>query len=492
MELSLSPTHAYFAVVAILSVYGFHRLWHLLRFRWQRGAETSLVTSRSELPVITVQLPLFNERTVASRLLSAVGRLDYPPERLEIQVLDDSTDETCVIVEREVAELRRRGLDAKVLRRPDRRGFKAGALDLGMKQARGSLLCVFDADFLPPPGFLRDLVHHFDDPAVGMVQARWEHLNRDESALTRAQSTLLDGHFVIEHKVRFDHGLFFNFNGTAGLWRRETIESAGGWQHDTITEDLDLSYRAQLRGWRFVYAPRVTAPAEVPADICAFKSQQHRWAKGSVQVARKLGARLLTSKIPLSVKLEAVAHLAGNVGYPAVLLLAILFPFSLAPRVGSVSTVLAGAMVLSMLGVVLFYERSQRALGRSWRARLVDIPAAISLGMGMCVSQTGAVLSGLRRGSGTFERTPKRGDLRGAPYRVPLKGIGLWEFVLAAWLAWALVDAVRLGLWGALPFLLLAISGFAWVGALSFAAWWKVRRASAVAFAFDRTIPRES
>jgi cellulose synthase/poly-beta-1,6-N-acetylglucosamine synthase-like glycosyltransferase len=494
MAPSVSPTDAYIAAAAILSVYGLHRLSFLMRFRWHEAQETRLERDKqAELPVVTVQLPLFNERTVAARLIAAVGRLDYPRERLEIQVLDDSTDETRDVVEREVLELRRRGIDAKVLRRADRHGFKAGALDHGMRHARGELLCVFDADFLAPESFLRDLVSYFADPRVGMVQARWEHLNRDESALTRAQSTLLDGHFVIEHKVRFDHGLFFNFNGTAGLWRRETIQSAGGWQHDTLTEDLDLSYRAQLRGWRFIYAPGVTAPAEVPADISAFKSQQHRWAKGSVQVARKLGRTILTAKLPLAVKLEAAAHLAGNSGYPFVLLLAILYPFSLVAGVETRADLRSAIFALALLAVFLFYDRSQRAVRRSWQARLIDVPAAIALGIGMCVSQTSAVLSGFRRGSGAFVRTPKRGNQPSArPYRVPLHGMGLWEFALAAWLCFALVRAVRLELWGSLPFLVLASSGCLWVGALSLGAWWRTRQGSRAPLRFERAIARES
>ena len=265
----------YLVTLAVLGLYGLHRVWMLRGFRWPGTGEPER-RSEGELPFVTVQLPLFNERTVAVRLLRAVGRLDYPADRFEIQVLDDSTDETRVLVDAEVARLRERGLAAVAVRRVGRHGYKAGALDHGMESARGDLLCIFDADFMPEPDFLRRMVPRFEDERVGMVQARWSHANREESVLTRAQSTLLDGHFVIEHKVRADHDLYFNFNGTAGIWRRAAIEDAGGWEHDTLTEDLDLSYRAQLAGWRFVYAPLVCAPAEVPPDIAAFKSQQHR------------------------------------------------------------------------------------------------------------------------------------------------------------------------------------------------------------------------
>jgi cellulose synthase/poly-beta-1,6-N-acetylglucosamine synthase-like glycosyltransferase len=464
---------AYAATMALLTVYGLHRVGLLMRFRWRREpAPPALPEDGSGLRMLTVQLPIYNERTVAARLIRAAGELEYPREKLEIQVLDDSTDETVAIVDQECAALRARGVDVSVLRRGDRKGFKAGALEHGLARSRGELVCIFDADFVPPPRFLLDLVGWFQDPAVGMVQARWEHKNRDESVLTRAESALLDGHFVIEHKVRHDSGLFFNFNGTAGIWRRTTIEAAGGWQHDTLTEDLDLSYRAQLAGWRFVYAPLVVAPAEVPPDIAAFKSQQHRWAKGSVQVFRKLGWRILTSKEPWQVKLEALAHLSGNVGYPCVLLLAILLPLSLTqPRVFP-DWLHIVVFVSCTASVILFYERSQKALGRRWLARLHDIAAAIALGIGMCVSQTRAVLEGLLPGTGVFVRTPKRGDSPGAKrYRVALMGWPGIELAFAAWFAWGLANAIERELWGVLPFLLLFFLSFAWVGTLSVRDW---------------------
>jgi hypothetical protein len=420
---------------------------------------------------VTVQLPLFDEATVAARLIRAVGELDWPRERLEVQILDDSTDETRAICDAEAARLCAAGIDVAVLRRPDRTGFKAGALAFGLERASGELVCVFDADFIPPRDFLRRLAHHFADPRVGMVQARWDHRNRDESALTRAQSTLLDGHFVIEHKVRYDGGLFFNFNGTAGIWRRAAIEDAGGWEHDTLTEDLDLSYRAQLRGWRFVYAHDVTAPAEVPPDIAAFKSQQHRWAKGSVQVLRKLGGRILRERVPLRVKLEAFAHLTSNAGYPVVLLVALILPLVLRAEVElGPAPVHLIAFVLCCLSAFLFYDRGQRAIGRSTWRRLLDVPAAIVLGIGMSVSQTLAVIEGLLPGTGVFVRTPKRGDRRGpVRYAAMLRGLPGAELLLAGWFGWAVGGAATAGRWGAVPFLLLFLVGFAWVGATSLA-----------------------
>ena len=477
MVLTAVLPQAYLGVILLLALYGVHRLSMIVRFRWRREELAARAPGPLDWPVVTVQLPLFNERNVASRLLQAVGALDYPREKLEIQVLDDSTDDTCAIVQAEAAALVARGIDAHVVRRGERTGYKAGALDHGLASARGELVCIFDADFVPRPDFLRRLVPHFADPTVGMVQARWEHRNRDESLLTRAQSTLLDGHFVIEHSVRHDGGLFFNFNGTAGVWRREAIVGAGGWQHDTLTEDLDLSYRAQLAGWRFVYLPLVAAPAEVPPDIAAFKSQQHRWAKGSVQVARKLAGRILRSDQPLRVKLEAIAHLMGNTGYPLVLALALLLPLSVGERspLGGWWHVLM--FLVCTLSVILFYDRSQRALGRELRARLCDVPAALSLGIGMCISQTRAVLEGLFQETGEFVRTPKHGDgPRKSGYRARVLGLPGIELVLASWLGWSLIEACQRELWGSLPFLLLFFCGFAWVGSSSLVAWWRTRR----------------
>lgn len=470
---------AYTANLCMLAVFGLHRLELVRCFRWRAQGSSpgrQAGPASGELPALTVQLPLYDELAVAARLIRAAGALDYPRELLEIQVLDDSTDGTRAVVDAEVARLVEQGLEARVLRRADRHGFKAGALAHGLERARGELVCIFDADFLPPPDFLRRLVPRFADPGIGMVQARWSHLNREDSALTRAQATLLDGHFVIEHTVRSERGLFFNFNGTAGIWRRAAIEDAGGWQHDTLTEDLDLSYRAQLAGWRFSYAPLVAAPAELPPDIAAFKGQQHRWAKGSAQVLRKLGGPILASERPARVRLEALLHLAGNVGYPCVLLLALLLP--LAVRFpGQVPAAVHLALFLACtVSVWVFYGTGQRALGRGPLQALGDTFLALVLGIGMSVAQTRAVLEGLGARTGEFVRTPKRGP-RGAPaaYRSALRGAPGLELVPAAWLAWGAAGALARGAFVALPFLLLFLAGFLWVGGLSLALWWRER-----------------
>ncbi len=460
---------AHAATLGLLGVFGLHGFWLLTRFRWESEAHVGQVSRADESwPRLTVQLPVYNERTVAARLIQAAGALEYPRSRLDIQVLDDSNDETRGIVDEEVRQLVERGIDASVIRRADRTGFKAGALAHGMKSAKGELLCIFDADFTPDRDFLLRLVPRFADTRIGMVQARWGHLNRDESRLTRAESTLLDGHFVIEHKVRHDSGVFFNFNGTAGIWRREAIMAAGGWQHDTLTEDLDLSYRAQLRGWKFEYVPLVVAPAEVPSDIAAFKSQQHRWAKGSVQVFKKLAVPIWRSHEPLETKLEAMAHLTGNVGYPFVLLLSLLLPLSLGLRNEFSGWVHVALFFVCTLTVLAFYEKSQRVLGRTIGQRLLDTACAVALGIGMSVSQTRAVVEGLLPGTGVFVRTPKKGSgPRRKRYTNVMRGLPGIELLFAAWIGWGIFEAASNELWSSLPFLGLFFASYAWVGTLS-------------------------
>jgi cellulose synthase/poly-beta-1,6-N-acetylglucosamine synthase-like glycosyltransferase len=458
---------AYLATLAALSLWGLHRLEFLRRFR---SAPAAGGLARSELPCVTVQLPVYNERTVVAALIDACARLDWPRGRLEIQVLDDSSDETCAVVDERAAHWRAQGIDVRVLRRTDRSGYKAGALAAGLEAARGEWIAIFDADFAPAPDFLRRLATAFDDPRVGMVQARWEHGNRGESLLTRAQAVLLDGHFVIEHAARAALGVYFNFNGTAGLWRRQAILDGGGWQADTLTEDLDLSYRAQLAGWRFVYAGQVGCAAELPAELGAFLGQQHRWARGSVQVARKLLPRLWRSPQRLRVKLEASAHLLGNAGHPLVLLLALLLPAASAwrdPLPGAVHLAIFG---VSTLSAVAFFDAGQRALGRGRLARLFDVPLAVALGIGLSLSQTRAVLGGLRREAGEFVRTPKRGAAAAALRYVSPRQAWPWgEALLCAWLALGMALAAGRGQWLCLPFLALFALGFGWVAALALA-----------------------
>src|SRR3954465_15968831 len=324
----------YFFVLSILAIYGWHRYYLVYLYMKNRDkvppAQAPL--GAAAMPRVTIQLPIYNEMYVADRLIDAVCEMDYPRELLEIQVLDDSIDETTDIAELAVRRHAARGFDISYVHRVDRRGYKAGALEAGLRLAKANFIAIFDADFIPPRDFLIKTLPHFADGKVGMVQARWGHINQDYSLLTKIQAILLDGHFVLEHGGRNRGGRFFNFNGTAGVWRRTAIESAGGWQHDTLTEDLDLSYRAQLAGWHFVFVPGLVAPAEVPVEMNAFKSQQHRWAKGSIQTCRKLLPRILQSNLPLRVTAEAFFHLSANFNYPLMCVLSVLMAPSMVIR----------------------------------------------------------------------------------------------------------------------------------------------------------------
>lgn len=458
---------AYAVVLGALSVHGVHRLYLSLIYARVRGQSPS-PGPLGELPRVTVQLPIFNERNVVERLVDAACRLDWPADRLEIQVLDDSTDDTTEAAEAVAARWRKRGLDVTVIRRPDRVGYKAGALAYGLRQAKGELIAVFDADFVPTPQFLRQVVPHFGE-GVGMVQARWGHLNEGQNLLTRLAAVMLDGHFVVEHTARNRSGRFFNFNGTAGVWRRQCIEAAGGWQHDTLTEDLDLSYRAQLAGWRFVFLRDEVVPAEVPADIRAFKLQQHRWAKGTMQTARKLLPGILAAPLPPRVKLECLVHLASNLAWPLVLVMALLMPLAVLVRgQGDLARTLVldlPVFLLSTGGFGLFYLLAVRdAAPADWGRRLWRIPLAMALGIGMSINQTRAVIEGLFGHDLTFLRTPKAGDRTVRRYALSA-GIWPWaELLVAAWMAAGMVACVVAGLWASLPFLLLFGVGFLMVG----------------------------
>jgi len=480
---------AYGLAQGLIIVYCSHR-W-LILWRRRRGARSisnpaSPVDPAWALPSVTVQLPVFNERSVVERLIDAVAALDYPADRLEIQVLDDSTDETRALAAAAVRRHLARGVHIVHRHRPRRDGYKAGALAEGLAHARGELIAVFDADFVPPPDFLRRMARHFADPAVGMAQARWGHLNRDQSLLTRAQAVMLDAHFLLEHEARMRGGLFFNFNGTAGVWRRACIESAGGWQHDTLTEDLDLSYRAQLAGWRFVFDAGVVAPAELPADIEALKSQQRRWAKGSIQTARKLLPGLLAAPLPARVKLEAWLHLTGNIAYPLLLALGmLLLPLLLATsaaRPELVWAVQGAVLLLGVVPVMLFLAAGQRAAGRRGPRVLGDVLAALVLGVGLSVNNTRAVVEGLGSRVGGWERTPKAGSSRAtgqAPvYRAASGPSGRSEALLAAYFGWLGTLAAFSGHYRAVPFLVLLAIGFGTVGLSSIRASAPGRRAA--------------
>ena len=463
----------YLAVLVLLSVFGLHRLYLVSLYLRTRRAAPSQPPAPSSWPLVTVQLPVFNEMYVVERLIDAVAGLDYPSDRLEVQVLDDSTDSTSERIRQRVGALRKAGLDIKHIQRTDRGGFKAGALEAGMRRARGDLLCIFDADFVPTPDFLRRTVPHFIDPAVGMVQVRWSHLNRDQSALTRIQAMFLDAHFAIEHAARSRAGRFFNFNGTAGVWRKAAIMSAGGWEHDTLTEDLDLSYRAQLGGWRFVYLNEMPAPAELPASIGAFKSQQHRWTKGAVQTARKLLPTVWRSSQPWSTKVEASFHLAGHFAYVLMVALSLLvFPTMLVRAPHGTADLLLLELPILLFGtgsVAVFFVVAQYQIGRSARAAICRLPVLMALGVGLALNNTLAVVAGLFRPTGEFVRTPKLAAATDGEsgYRSTLGVVPIIEVVMATYFAVATAVAATLQLWVCLPVLLLFLGGYGWVAWLS-------------------------
>jgi cellulose synthase/poly-beta-1,6-N-acetylglucosamine synthase-like glycosyltransferase len=468
----------YFFVLSILAIYGWHRYYLVYLYMKNRDRVPQALPAPTLFPRVTIQLPIFNEMYVADRLINAVGEMDYPRELLEIQVLDDSTDETTGIAELAVRRLAARGFNITYLHRVDRRGYKAGALDAGLKEATGEFIAIFDADFVPPKDFLLRTLPHFEhDAKVGMVQARWGHINADYSLLTKIQSILLDAHFVLEHGGRNRAGCFFNFNGTAGVWRRAAIEGAGGWQHDTLTEDLDLSYRAQLAGWRFLFLPDVVAPAEVPVEMNSFKSQQHRWAKGSIQTCLKLMPRILHSNQPIGVKAEAFFHLSANFNYLLMSVLSVLmFPaMYVRYNMGWTEMLLIDVPLFAAatLSVCNFYVVSQRELYADWRQRLKYLPFLMSIGIGLCVNNTRAVLEAIFGRESEFARTPKYGIERdsdewvGKKYHQSVGVQPIIELALGLYFTGTVFYALANQIYGTLPFLMLFQVGFLYTGLLS-------------------------
>ncbi|HEY4188166.1 MAG TPA: cellulose synthase family protein [Polyangia bacterium] len=488
MELSSLLVGTYLAVLLVLAFYGCHRSVLVFLYYKHRNNKPKPAGTFADLPAVTVQLPLFNEMYVVERLLDSVALIRYPRDRFQIQVLDDSTDETRQICQRKIAELAVKfpELDIEYVHRVDRSGFKAGALDAGLRTAKGEFVLIFDADFLPQADVLERTIDHFFDPKVAVVQCRWDHVNRDFSALTEVQALMLDGHFVMEHAGRNRSGRFFNFNGTAGIWRRSAIADAGGWQHDTLTEDMDLSYRAQLRGWRFVYLPEIAAPAELPVEMAAFKSQQFRWAKGSIQVARKLLPTILRSNATFAQKSEAFFHLTNNLSYPLLVVLSLLLLPNLAFRtqhgIREVLTIDLPLFFGTTLSIASFYLASEREIEKMMypgRRRRIQwsvwkrLPLVLSVGIGLCVNQTRAVMEALLGRETEFVRTPKHGirgrleSWSGKKYKSARSLTPYLEMAFAGYFVVAIVYAFRNGHYVSLPFLALFMCGFAYVGWLS-------------------------
>src|SRR5215471_16208671 len=467
----------YFFVLVILAVYGWHRYYLVYLYMKNKDRVPAPAGVLPALPPVTIQLPIYNEMYVADRLIDAVCQIDYPRELLEIQVLDDSTDETCTVAEQAVRRNATRGVDITYIHRTDRTGYKAGALESAMKAAKGEFIAIFDADFIPTIDFLQRTVPFFVDPKIAMVQARWGHINQEYSLLTKIQAVLLDGHFVLEHGGRNRAGLFFNFNGTAGIWRRSAIVDAGGWQHDTLTEDLDLSYRAQLRGWRFVFLPDLVSPAEVPVEMNAFKSQQHRWAKGSIQTCRKLLPMILKSHLPFGVKAEAFFHLTANFNYILMCVLSILMFPSMVIRynMGWYEMILIDVPLFfaATFSFCNFYMVCQREIHTDWRARLKYVPFLMSVGIGLSVNNTRAVVEALFGRQSEFTRTPKyrieadADEWVGKKYRQSVAVQPLVEMLLGLYFTWTVFYALANQIYGTLPFLVLFQVGFLYTGVLS-------------------------
>jgi len=479
-------TGLYLTMLLFVSAFGLHR-WHLvyLYYRHRRGRGPS-EGRFAELPRVTVQLPMYNEPYVAERVIEACGRLDWPREKLQIQVLDDSTDETRGMAAAAVARWAAGGVNMEYVHRTNRGGFKAGALAHGLETATGEFIAIFDADFVPAADILHRLIHPFTDAEVGMVQARWEHINRDHSLLTQAESILLDGHFMIEHTSRNRSGRFMNFNGTAGMWRRACLESGGGWEQDTLTEDLDLSYRCQLRGWKFVYLPEVTVPAEVPPDIQGFKQQQFRWTKGAIQVAKKSLVRVLRSDLGWRVKLEAFFHLVTPMSYlfMTILIMLLLPVFGLrlsVLREQSLARALfdVSLFVVASCSASTFYLCSQREITSDWRKRMKYVPFLMSLGVGIALNNSRAVLEACFGEESAFERTPKyglerqkrQGEWSGKASSFGRKGslIPYLELAFGAYVTLCIALVIRQGmiLSVSLPFLIIFAVGYFYVGGLT-------------------------
>jgi cellulose synthase/poly-beta-1,6-N-acetylglucosamine synthase-like glycosyltransferase len=469
----------YFIVLVLLASYGVHRyILVYLYYKHKKNRTGEPLDHFAELPRVTVQLPIFNEQFVIERLLEAACRLQYPADRLDIQVLDDSTDETQAVARGLVEQYALRGLPISYHHRDNRQGFKAGALAEGMKTAKGEFIAIFDADFVPPEDFLLRTVHHFTDPAIGMVQTRWTHINRNYSFLTEVEAILLDGHFVLEHSGRARSKVFFNFNGTAGVWRRQAIEEAGGWQHDTLTEDTDLSYRAQLKGWKFIYLQDVECPAELPVEMTAFKTQQARWAKGLIQTSKKILPSVFRSNESLHVKFEAWYHLTANLSYPLMIVLSVLLLPAMIIRFYQgwfqMLYIDLPLFLASTFSISSFYLVSQRVLfPKTWTRSLLYLPFLMALGIGLTITNTIAVLEALVGRQTAFARTPKyrveskKDKVRATKYRRRLGWVPWIEILIGCYFALTVYYAVNNENYITVPFLVLFVIGYWYTGLMS-------------------------
>jgi cellulose synthase/poly-beta-1,6-N-acetylglucosamine synthase-like glycosyltransferase len=466
----------YFTVLLILSVYGLHRYDVIRTYFKHRKNVTGEPRKRWEqLPPVTIQLPIYNERYVVERLVEECCKIEYPKELLQIQVLDDSTDDTAAYAEAVVERYQALGHPIVYIHRKNRHGYKAGALQAGLATATGDFVAVFDADFIPPTDFLTRTVHYFTDPKVGVVQTRWSYLNKDYNFLTEVEAMLLDGHFILEHGARSRAGYFFNFNGTAGILRKEMIADAGGWQHDTLTEDSDLSYRAQLKGWRFMYLPGLDCPSELPVEMHGFQVQQSRWAKGLTQVAKKLLPSILKAPIPFRVKAEAFLHLTPNISYPMMIIVsALMLPVMIVRfYMGLWQMVFLDLPLIaaSFWSISLFYVVAQRELyPKNWKRSIFLLPMLMAVGVALTIINTRAVLEALFGVETSFVRTPKfaigekQVKLENKKYRARSGWLPYVEIAVGTYFLGMTIFAISIYNFLSIPFLLLFVFGYYWAG----------------------------
>jgi cellulose synthase/poly-beta-1,6-N-acetylglucosamine synthase-like glycosyltransferase len=468
----------YFLVLFVLAIYGLHRYWLVYDYYKYAKNVPGPPPEVTSWPRVTVQLPIFNERYVIERLVDAVARFDYPHELLDIQVLDDSTDETQQVARGCVDRYAAQGLPISYIHRTNREGYKAGALENGLKTAAGEFIVIFDADFIPEPDFLRRTLPYLQNPQIGMVQARWTYLNRDYSLLTQVETILLDGHFVIEHGARSRRGTFFNFNGTAGVWRRRAIDEAGGWQHDTLTEDTDLSYRAQLEGWKFLYLPQIECASELPVDMNGFKAQQARWAKGLMQTAKKILPRVFASNVPWYIKAEAFFHLTANISYPLMVLLSTMLLPAMIVRFyqGWFQMIVIDLplFLASTCSISSFYLVAQKELyPKTWWRTFLYMPFVMATGIGISVRNAQAVLEALTGRKSEFARTPKfriegkKDTFATKKYRNKAGWMPYAEILLGIYFAFTVLYAILNENYATVPFLLLFVWGYLYTGCLS-------------------------
>jgi len=468
----------YFSILLVLSVYGLHR-YEMIRtyFKYRKKVSSGPIANFEALPRVTIQLPLYNERYVVERLIDEIVKIEYPRELLQIQVLDDSTDDTDAFAQALCERYRNIGHPIEYHHRESRHGFKAGALQEGLRTATGEFVAIFDADFIPPTDFLFKTIHHFVDPKVGLVQTRWSYLNRDYNFLTEVEALLLDGHFILEHGARSRAGYFFNFNGTAGIMRRSMIEDAGGWQHDTLTEDSDLSYRAQLKGWRFVYLPGLDCPSELPVEMHGFQIQQSRWAKGLTQCAKKLLPMIFRARIPLRVKVEAFLHLTPNISYPLMIVIsALMLPVMIVRFYMGVWEMVFldfPLIVASFWSISAFYVIAYRELfPKTWTRSLLLLPMLMAVGVALTIINSRAVLEAILGVQSSFVRTPKYAiegvqamrRAKRTKYRRRSGWLPYIELACGTYFLGMVVFAVQTYNLLSIPFLSLFVCGYYWAG----------------------------